>query len=312
MVGGKAEHYEDFFQRIQDVSWEDNPPCWFMCGDGGTIINNRAYGSGNIYSSDSGRDWEKTTDNMNFASQHSAGLYCGIWMRQFFRRDKAPVWVLGGFETYEVLSGGDVLNINRPVIGTSFDGRSVTFQYLGLSQIPGPNLMVNRIEKKGNSAVAEIVHTSSNQFYGNYASMDGVNWTEGSQGSAVDLPATNAPAITDTNQIYQASNSNVAHGKIRKGPYKGRTITIRGSGGDKTYFEPSVELTDSKTGEPLGRSNTGIKYNSSIAYGRYVFVASGQSEEGGAISWTDNGTEWHPTLALSNYRLWALVVGARK
>jgi hypothetical protein len=125
--------------------------------------------------------------------------------------------------------------------------------------------------------------------------------------------------------IYQLSNRQAATGTLREGKAAGKVVTIRGGTpvgwhGPGTaaysYFKSSCTMSDAKTGKGLGKSDCGIQYGHSMAYGYYTFVCVGGDAAGNSLaSHTEDGENWsvqvlNPvTPNHGGHSMWSLVVG---
>lgn len=103
--------------------------------------------------------------------------------------------------------------------------------------------------------------------------------------------------------VFQPATS-VAAGKVKKGPYKGKTISIEidpyhhyPDGGD--HGDSTVKVTvvgDEKT-KPV-TANTGIARSIVVGYGYYVFVVGGSSGDvpnqgqKTTLAWSEDGVQW--------------------
>ena len=116
--------------------------------------------------------------------------------------------------------------------------------------------------------------------------------------------------------LFKGSNI-FATGKVKKGPHRGKTLTIRiqpyhypqggGAHGDNT-----VIVFDSKTGQNLGTFDTRIKRSISIGYGHYVFVVTGSSgATRSTIAWSEDGIKWRRVELGPHYQINAIAVGPR-
>lgn len=317
---------EDFFQRIINVQWDEEPECFFAVGDGGPIVNYRSYGGGNIYTSRDGKDWKLTIANLESGSEGSAtGLYCGLWMRQGFRYEGKPVWILGG----QGLSGSSdqaTFGGVRPVLAISLDGMDhIAQKFFKMGGLDGGGPATSAVgalevippTKTPQYALAKTVYNpgSGQQELG--TTVDGVNWTnivdERGSPESGEIPAGIPVAgqeitaggkderITDTNMIFRRS-AYAAHGTVRKGALAGRRLRIQGhpnpQGGANPYFDPDVTITDFNSGVQVGAANTGVQFGFGMGYGRYVFVVAGSNfhtpDMPGCISWSDDGVTWNP------------------
>jgi hypothetical protein len=305
---------EDFFQRVINVNWDTEPECYFMVGDGGDVLNNfEPFGAGSAWRSDDGQSWTKVMTNMNSPSSADVGgLTCGIWMRQNFKPKGTPIWVMGG----QAISQSEAAAV--PVTTYSFDAGRIVIQDQETID-DNPTGTVWQMKVNGPPLAPSNVSAGILQFLtvtSTIETIDGVTWSEHSGTASPYPPGTK---IRDTHQLYQLSNQPNAYGKVREGPFKGRRLALSALPIDDHHFGPTITVADLKTGKPLGAFDSGITVGTSMAYGHYVFciagtISAGHSSglsEGGYIAWSDDGISWHRER-LSDFELWALVVGARK
>jgi hypothetical protein len=129
---------EDFFERVADITWEDQPEVYWVAGTGFPLIINGMVGGDQrawIYTSEDGIHWEGTD-----AGHHAGpgewgigGLYTGCWMREDLRagtatRDAAPpVWVMAGGDGQFQMSSGATYSMNGKTLGgwTKWDEKHV-------------------------------------------------------------------------------------------------------------------------------------------------------------------------------------------
>lgn len=118
----------------------------------------------------------------------------------------------------------------------------------------------------------------------------------------------------------------IATGRVKKGRYAGKTLTVEISPYD---FQPpahgraTVKIKDAETGKSLGTANTGIQRTITIGYGHYVFVIGGSSGSAGpgggdyyigksTIAHSEDGLEWK-VVELGNLdQINPIVVGPRE
>jgi hypothetical protein len=98
-----------------------------------------------------------------------------------------------------------------------------------------------------------------------------------------------------------------ATGKVRKGPFRGKQLTIQidpyhypsggGAHGDHTV---KVYAQDKQASKYVGQFDTNVFRTMSIGYGHYTFVVTGSSSGGGfdpngqrsTIAWSEDGIKW--------------------
>jgi hypothetical protein len=305
--------YEDYFQRVVNVNWDSEPECYFLAGDGDNFVNSISSGGGKVWRSNDGKSWYKILDDDKVTA-----LPVGLWMRQNFRPDWRPVWILAGQGESGIIC---------PALVNSFDAQSFQKQYFPdalVGVVPDNETALgffNRLHVDNNTLAVADVWRFLTPTGVSYGSANGVDWhKDGASAPPPPTPPPPAKPIPKNTRIFQIGRQISAFGKVREGRYKGRSLMLKIQQIDPHHFNSTIQVFDQKTGKSLGTSDSGIPFGCSMAYGHYVFVIVGGVDlphEGagaigqGAIAWSDDGLNWH-TQKMESFVMGGLAVGARE
>lgn len=151
-----------------DVQWIEEKKCYFMAGDSQSATYN--YNS-QYYTSDDGMHWSA---NSSGGSGNLYGFTCGLWMRESFKPDGKPIWILGG----------EGVDTDRRAAGimTSRDGQgSSAIQFFNDGQSGLGWYASQFFVDIGSSGFQARLETATFADFHTYTSKDGLSWGGGSR-----------------------------------------------------------------------------------------------------------------------------------
>ena len=98
---GQPPFQEDFFERVINVHWENEPPVYWMLGSGAWSVTNGILPSitAHVFTSSDGKHWTsaRATGFPGGDVENTMGMFAsGAWMREGLAQGAPPVWVLVG------------------------------------------------------------------------------------------------------------------------------------------------------------------------------------------------------------------------
>jgi len=342
---------EDFFQRVVDVNWETEPKVYWVAGTGCVNITNGipTDNRGFACTSEDGKHW-KGTDLYRPNGQGIGPLYGGCWLREGLQEGNHPVWMMmGGTSRTQCGScacytdtGTDFPVDNKTVFderhaceGAVIDaGNQIFIQ----SQFNFPDWHSDTFRspngrewqpKNYHGSTSTAVRTA--EIESGFGISPAARFVTGPDSRLVPVqrqllvPAPMAaPGSGGDKQgdkiIFRDGLRNVAAGKVKKGKFKGQTISVEikpyhyfPEGGDHGDATVEVKVVGDNTVEPQ-IVNTGVTRSIAIGYGYYVFVVGGGSGTGSAtttLAWSEDGLQWKKVTMGQHNQVNPICVGPR-
>jgi hypothetical protein len=354
-VPGRVLFKEDFFERVLDVQWESEPTVYWMAATGFPYIVNSMVAGDNrawIFTSEDGIHW--TGQDMSFKPGEwgFSAFYGGGWMRENLqagdlptKQPGKPVWVLVG-------SDGRIMSGSASAAST--DGKSISRRNYHDDRHHGDKFAVHKPPRpptldNPQGSPGEVKFNSMFNFpdwhTDTFTSSNGQTWNPAKyhSGSRLLVPrslsaaaASEISPLIETEQAeavgakktFNQGNSLTATGRVKKGPYAGRTVklTLSNYNYEFGYGPGTIDIVEkTRLGDkPLDTVNCNVARSITIAYGHYIFCVGGSSRSvpapGGSdyllqmstIAYTDNLVDWKAIDLGLHSQVNVLAVGPRK